>query len=541
MLMNWTRRTVSALALTIGVAMPALADGYAVDLFVPGSDFHGVHGLGIDPNGQLYAGSVIGQSIYNVDRATGKVGVEIANPDGMADDIAFAPDGTMAWTGFITGDIYVRAPGGTVKKLASGLPGINSLAYRSDGRLYASQVFIGDALYEIDTSGETPPRKIIEGMGGLNGFQFGPDDKIYGPLWFKGQVVRIDADTGDIETVADGFKVPAAVNLDSKGNIWVVDTALGQLVKIDPVSGDKAMVAQLSTSLDNLAIDDQDRIFVSNMADNGIQEIDPETGAVRQVVKGALASPGGIALIADDDGSETLYLADLFAYRTIDAATGAVTDVARMQADHLEYPFNARANKDHVILSSWFTSSVQVFDRKTGESLHMFHNFAAPQDAVELADGSYLVAELATGSLVNVSGEHGDTREVLIDGLVLPVGLVLKDQGVYVTEAGAGTVSRVDLANGAKTVVAEGLVGPEGIDIAPDGTLIVAEAGKQRVISIDPATGAVTELAASIAMGVVAAKGTPPTYVTSGVAVGGNGSIYVVSDVENAIYRLTPQ
>jgi hypothetical protein len=25
----------------------------------------------------------------------------------------------------------------------------------------------------------------MEKMGGLNGFEFGPDDRLYGPLWFK--------------------------------------------------------------------------------------------------------------------------------------------------------------------------------------------------------------------------------------------------------------------------------------------------------------------------------------------------------------------
>lgn len=74
-------------------------------------------------------------------------------------------------------------------------------------------------------------------MGGLNGFEFGPDDKLYGPLWFKGQVAKVDVDNAELTVVADGFKVPAAVNFDSKGNLWVVDTALGQLVRVDPKSG----------------------------------------------------------------------------------------------------------------------------------------------------------------------------------------------------------------------------------------------------------------------------------------------------------------
>ena len=134
----------------------------------------------------------------------------------------------MAWTAFLTGDLYSRKGDGPVKKLASGLPGINSLAFRKDGRLSATQVFLGDALYEIDVEGVKPPRKIMEKMGGLNGFEFGPDDMLYGPLWFKGQVARVDVDKAELSVVADGFKIPAAVNFDSKGNLFVVDTALGQ-------------------------------------------------------------------------------------------------------------------------------------------------------------------------------------------------------------------------------------------------------------------------------------------------------------------------
>ena len=150
-----------------------------------------------------------GAALYEVDRANGTAKIAIPTPEGMADDIAFAPDGTMAWTGFLTGDLYSRKGEGPIKKLASGLPGINSLAYRKDGRLYATQVFLGDALYEIDVEGVKPPRMIMEKMGGLNGFEFGPDDRLYGPLWFKGQVAKVDVDKAELTAVADGFKIPA--------------------------------------------------------------------------------------------------------------------------------------------------------------------------------------------------------------------------------------------------------------------------------------------------------------------------------------------
>jgi sugar lactone lactonase YvrE len=380
----------------------------------------------------------------------------------------------------------------------------------------------------------------MEKMGGLNGFEFGPDGLLYGPLWFKGQVVKVDVDKGDLTVVADGFKVPAAANFDSKGNLWVVDTALGQLVKVDPKTGAKRVAAQLKPSLDNLAIDGQDRIYVSNMADNSIEEVNPDTGATKRVIIGQLALPGGIGVVTDGD-KDTIYVADVFAYRTVDGITGKVSETSRMHADGvtLEYPMSATARGDFVVLSSWFTGTVQLIDRKTGKTLEMLHGFKAPHDAVRLADGSILVNELGSKSLVRASGEHGKDRKTVVGDLAGPVGLVVTDDTTaYVTEAFAGLVSKIDLASGAKTVVAKDLKGPEGIALAPNGKLIVAEVAAKRVISIDPQTGAVTELAGNLPIGLASAAGTLPTNIPTGVGVGASGTIYVSSDIENAIYTI---
>src|ERR1044072_7275539 len=203
-------------AIVLGNTAGASAQTYEVTKLVPGSAFHGVHGLGIDKAGRLFAGSVAGAALYEVDRNNGSAKIVVPAPEGMADDIAFAPDGTMAWTGFLTGDLYSRKGDGPIKKLASGLPGINSLAFRKDGRLYATQVFLGDALYELDVDGVKPPRKIMEKMGGLNGLEFGPDDKLYGPLWFKGQVAKVDVDKGGLFLAPPGPPEAAAAHVSAR-------------------------------------------------------------------------------------------------------------------------------------------------------------------------------------------------------------------------------------------------------------------------------------------------------------------------------------
>jgi streptogramin lyase len=169
----------------------------------------------------------------------------------------------------------------------------------------------------------------------------------------------------------------------------------------------------------------------------------------------------------------------------------------------------------------------------------MLHGFKAPHDAIRLDDGSILVNELGSKSLLRVTGEHGKDRTVVIGGLEGPVGLVGGPKGdVYVTEAFAGQVSKIE-ANGEKTVLARDLKMPEGIALAPDGKLVVAEVGAKRLVQIDPGNGTVSEIAGNLPIGLAAAPGGLPTNIPTGVGVGASGTIYFSSDIENAIYKVT--
>ena len=164
------------------------------EVVVAPSSFTGVHGLAIDARGRLIAGSVVGNAIWEVDRNTGAAKIFIGGPEGQADDIAIGPKGELAWTNYLMGMLrYRESDAAPMKVLAKELPGLNSLDFdRRNGKLYASRVFLGDALWEIDVGGANPPRLIAKDLGGLNGFEVGPDGMIYGPLWFKGQLVKVD-------------------------------------------------------------------------------------------------------------------------------------------------------------------------------------------------------------------------------------------------------------------------------------------------------------------------------------------------------------
>lgn len=520
------------------ISANALAATYsAPEALVAPSEFKGVHGLAVDQQGRLLAGSVVGNSIYQVDRETGEASVLVGPDEGQADDIAIGPNGEMAWTGFYLGKImYRKNDDAPIRVLAEGLPGINSIAFnQKTGQLYASQVFLGDALWEIDPDGEQAPRLISKDMGGFNGFEVGSDGWLYGPLWFKGVVAKINPADGQVETVGDGFGTPAAVNFDSKGNLYVVDTLTGKLMRVNPETGDSEMVAQLSTALDNLAIDAKDTIYVSNMADNSIQQIEPKTGEVKMVISGELAVPAGTAL--SEDGKK-LYVADIFAFRAVDTGTGAVTDIRRAHGSDAEYPVAVNLGKDALLLTSFSTGTLHLIDRADNSTIAMVHGLNAPSDAVELDDGSILVSEMGSGSLVHLSGDDLKTKRTLAEGLHGPVQMIrARDGQVYLTEV-AGFLTRVDPNTGEITRLAKDLKMPEGLAQAADGSFVIAETAAKRLIQLDATTGEKTILATDLPIGYPAGPGMPPSGIPTGVEVAADGTLYFTSDVDNGLYRI---
>lgn len=514
-------------------------DPFLVQYLVPGSDFLSIHGITFDSDDNIYAGSVMGQSIHKIDTLTGESTVFVGPPQGMADDLEFGPDGTLVWTSILTGQVHARRPNGEIFVVADNLPGINSIAFHPSGRLFVTQVLWGDALWELDLTGSEPPRKVIENMGHLNGFDFDKDGYLYGPLLYKGKVVRVDVDSGEMTTLARGFKIPVAVNLDSNDNLYVADTALGRMLRVDIHSGEKTLVATVEPGIDNLALNSRDELYITNMNDNALIKIHTRTGAARTVVRSEISVPGGLDLV-EENGKETLLLGNLFTYSAINGDSGVVTDIKRGLRDHFEMPMSVNIQGERVVVTSWFTSGVEILDRNSHQSLAVHHGFQQPVDALELVDGTLLVAEHGTGSIIEVS-EDGD-REVLVDELP---GIAALRQGsdedsFYATDVLNGQLLEID-DDGDIEIIAEGLDRPEGFDVAADGSIVLAEVGKQRIVRIDPASGEISEIARNLVIGLAPAQGTPPGYIQTGVVVSSAGNIYVTSDLNTAVYKITPQ
>jgi sugar lactone lactonase YvrE len=534
---------IGALPASVAAAEPS------APVLARGAALHGANGMMFDRHDRLHIASVAGREIVVMDPQSGAILDRLGPDRGVEgpDDLSLGPDGALYWTSFFTGVVGRRAPDGTVSTIAQLPPGVGAITFSDDGRLFVAVSALGtEALYEVDPSGANPPRLIAEGLGGLNAMDWGADGLLYGPLSFAGQVVRINVDSGAIAPVAGGFGLPTAAKFDSRGRLHVVDQrsndkGRGEVVRVDLATGRKAVIARLTAGLDSLAFDSHDRLFVSSFQDGFIAEVEPD-GAVRMVSGGGMILPGGVAALPRGRDGESVFVADLFSLRELDARTGNQRDIERGFVGFsplLSPVFTVAPDGGNLLLSSAFGGAVQVWDPVAHAPVATYTGFAGPLNAIRF-QGDLIVAEQG-GSVVRAQGANPAERATLAAGLGVPAGLAATDDDLWVGEWASGRILQL-VADGQPLapprVVAMSLSAPEGLAVAPDGSLLVVESGAGRLVRIELVTGRISTVAEGLALGAQGIPGLLPTWSFNGVAVGRSGAVYVSGDKANVLYRL---
>ena len=529
--------TLTLLPLLAACDPPVLAEGAVL---------HSANGMAFDPQGRLAVASLLANEVVKLDPWTGHIVASVGSNQGVngPDDITYGPDGSLYWTALASGEVGRRTPNGvTTTQLVA--PGVNPITFSDDGRLFVGVAFLGDALYELDPALSAPPRLIAQDWGFLNGMDFGPDGLLYAPVFLQGRVVRIDVDSCDaatdpytecdVQTVADGFFIPAAAKFDSLGRLHVVDQS-GEVFRVDIATGHKQLLATLPPGLDNLTFDSQDRLFVSSANDGFVVRVRTD-GSIKHLLPGGMVAPGGLALLGG-----SLYVADVFSMRAFDPQTGAQTAQITpfVGQNPLTNPINVAPDGPNLLVSSWFGNAVQVWDT-TGQVLETYSDFAFPSNALRF-QGDLVVAEFgfAPGQ-GQILRQTPAGRVTLAADLDAPTGLAADGGDLWFADWATGDILQI-IDDGqhlpAPLLVASGLHQPEGLTVDLDGTLLVVESGAGRLSRVDPATGAVSEIATGLATGLPPIDGVPQPYIFSGVAVSPTGEIYVAGDLDNVIYRL---
>jgi len=552
-------------ACLLAVASGLAAEKTVIRVIAQGAAIHGTNGINFGPDGNLYIASAPGREIVVMNPRNGKILARLGPEAGVdcPDDLIFGPDGSLYWTEILIGNVGRMTPDGVVTKQFVA-PGVNPITFSPDGRLIVGLCFLGDGLYELDPDLIAPPRPIIEAtpenpypLGFLNGFAFGPDGRLHGPLFAAGMVVSVDVGQpgdppspspwtdGTIQVVATGFTWPAAAKFDSQKRLHVVDQS-GEVFRVDTNTGVKTLIAHLEPGLDNLAFDSRGSLYISSADHGWIAQILP-SGQARTISPGGMIWPGGVAVLQRPDGRESVFVADLWRLRAFDGRTGRNVGVYKghlvpsIDPPSLTTPMTLSADGEHLVVSSWFGGAVQVWDPKTDQVLEHY-SMPLPLNAIRFQD-HLVVADLLLGGVVWAS-DHGMILPMDDENVFVPAGLATDGEVLWVADWATGMVWQIGFDGKdplAPEPVASGLANPEGLAVDVDGSLLVVEAGAGRLSRVDPATGQVTVVAEGLELGFPGLAGFPPTWGFNGVAVGPSGAIYITGDVTNVLYRIWPR
>ena len=215
---------------------------------------------------------------------------------------------------------------------------------------------------------------------------------------------------------------------------------------------------------------------------------------------------------------------------------------------------------------------VNAIGSKVGGRSASSANLATPDGVAVAGDGNVYIAETGSALVLRVNragaiavvagtgdrGFGGDNGPATAAKLSGPVGLAVAGDGsLFIAESGNNRVRRVSPAGIMTTVAGTGqsgfggdngpataakLSGPVGLAVAGDGSLFIAESGNNRVRRVSPA-GIMTTVAGTGQSGFGGDNGPATAAKLSGpvgVAVAGDGSLFIAESGNNRVRRVSP-
>lgn len=144
-----------------GAASIEYERGFFGRTVVNGATLHSANGFYFDSNDQIHMANLVSHEIHKLDPETGELLATIDIEDGVVtpDDVTVGPGDAVYWTAILTGQIGRQNPDGSIEIVAQVPPGPSGISFSEEGLLYVGN-YINGEVYEIDPTGQVPPRAI---------------------------------------------------------------------------------------------------------------------------------------------------------------------------------------------------------------------------------------------------------------------------------------------------------------------------------------------------------------------------------------------
>jgi len=511
-----------------------LDKGYKAVRLAADTPFPGANGATIGADGHLYVSHTGNGTITKINMKTMKA-TPFVKPYQAAfiiDDIAADDKGNIYATGTtpLVGEVYRIDKNGVRTIIADGMAAPNGIEYnKRTGRLFVTECFQGNRVYEVDPAGIKKARLLIDKnvIPVPEGFDFDPDtNDLIIPDLGTGKILRVHPDTGAISTVAENIAACIALTIGPDKMIYV--PALSGVVYRVSLDGAKVeKLAQLPPGLDNVAITKEGRLFITSYWDATVFEVSTDgSGKFKQLFPMGPNQPLGIVV-----KNGTVFVADALMVRTVAEKKYSQTRLNAWAAHGMPLLLSlADGPGDQLFWTDCIHGAVAIGNPATGKFKAIAGGLNRPMAALMSSDGSKLfVAEYAAGQITAISLTDG-AKTVLTKDLEGPLALASIKGVIYVAEAKPGRISTVDPASGKKEVFVSSMVG-KPVALAGDGkgNLLVLDGAGQKIIRINPKTLALDLVAKDVPVGYSPIGSYPSVEFPSPMTVSVSGDIYVTT------------
>jgi sugar lactone lactonase YvrE len=531
--------TAMSASLPSGVALGArtqvLDPHYQLVIPVKDSPLPGCNGATIGRDGALYVVHGAAGMVSRIDLKTMRATIFVPPYAGVfiPDDITADDQGNLYVTGTtpLVGEVYRIDKNGMKKTIARGLKGPNGIQYNlRTGRLFVTECFWGNRIYELDPSGAREPRLIVpENVVAVpEGFGFDPDTQdLIVPDLGSGKILRVDPDTGHITTILETFGTPIALKVGPDKRAYFPEFLTGAVYRITLDGREREKLAQLPPGLDNLAITPGGRLFVTSSWDATIYEVPTDgSGKYKMLFP---AGPNQIAGILAKGGE--ILISDSISVHKMKDGKYAKTRLSVWTTADMPIPCGlADGPGDQVCWADWMGNAVAIGTPSTGECKRVAERLDRPVAALMNKEGTKLyVAEYGSGQITEIKLQDG-AMKVLAAGLEGPLALAIVRDKLYVAEAKAGRISKVDMDSGKREVFLAGIVGrPVALGDDGGGNLLVLDGAGQKLYRIGTQDLAISLLAANLPIRYVLTGTYPALELPWPMSVSKEGDIYLTT------------
>lgn len=487
---------------SLGIAL--LDEAYQLEQVVPDTALPGVNGAAIGSDGHLYVTHTGNGTITKIDLKTMQPSLFVP-PSGavfIPDDIAADDNGNIYVTGTtpLVGEVYRIDRYGARTVIADGMDAPNGIEYNAnDGRLFVTECFQGNRVFEVDPTGEKPARLLIDKdvIPVPEGFDFDPDtNDLIIPDMGTGKILRVHPDTGEISTIAEKFVTPIALTIGADKMIYMPELLTGIVYRVSLDGKRRDKLAQLPPGLDNVAITPEGRLFVTSYWNATIYEVSTDgSGKFKQLFPDGINQTLGVVAKPN-----SLVVADAIMLRKVADGKYQPTKLNVWASHGMPLTLSlADGPGDQVFWTDCIHGAIAIGDPVKGEFKPVAGGLNRPMSVLmDTAAPRIFVAEYGAGQISTVSLKDG-AKAVLTKNLEGPLVMAMVDSTLYVAESKAGRISAVDPKTGKKSVfLASGVAKPGAIAGDGQGNLLVLDGAGQKLVRINPKTRAMSIVAAHL-------------------------------------------